>query len=241
MSTTKKHPWVLSAALLMFHLNCSSPTSSVPSEGRIKISIKGVSSTASALFKTSANIVTITSARVVIDEIEFESNIKDSVDFELEEPFVQDLMVDTTLHEITTVQIPFGIYEEMEIEIDKLSNKNGAVFAQYPELQNLSIRVEGYLNSDPTNTFVFTSDLSEEQEREFDPPLIIDEGTPSTNVVLTIDMGMWFVDRNNNHLDPRLENDRRVIESNIKASIKVFEDEDDDGEIDDDDDEEDDD
>ena len=134
---------------------------------------------------------------------------------------------------------PTGIYEEMEIEIDKLDEEDGAVFTQNPELQYLSIRVEGFLHDDTANTFVFTSDLSAEQETEFEPPLVIDETTPSTNVVLTIDMGMWFVDNNNNPVDPRLEDNRSIIESNIKASIKVFEDDDDDGERDEDDDEDD--
>lgn len=236
MSTLEKLTWLLSTALLMLHLSCSSPTSSVPTEGRIKISIKGVTNAASNSLSKSASSVTITSSRVVIEEIEFESSIEDTVDFEFEQPFVQDLVVDSSLHEIGTVQVPFGIYEEMEIEIDELDEKDSTAFVQNPELQNLSIRVEGFLNDDVTNTFVFTSDLSVEQEKEFSPPLIIDETTPSTNVVLTVDMGMWFVDNNNNPVDPRLEDNRSIIENNIKASLKVFEDEDDDGESDDDED-----
>ena len=240
MSAWEKLSWLLSAALFMLHIGCSSPTSS-PTEGRIKISVKGVANTAANSLSKSASVVTITSARVVIEEIEFESSIEDSIDFELEEPFVQDLAVDSSLHEIATVQVPFGIYEEMEIEIGKLDEEDGAVFTQNPELQNLSIRVEGLLNGDPTNPFVFTSDLSAEQKREFEPPLIIDETTPSTNVVLTIDLATWFVDNNNNPLDPTLAENRSLIERNIKASIQVFEDEDDDGEDDDGDGDEDDD
>ena len=240
MSVMEKLSFVVGAILIVLHISCSSsPTSSVATEGRIKISIRGVNGAASNSLSKSMSFVTITSARVVIDEIEFESSTEDSVDFEFEEPFVQDLSIDSTLHEITTVQVPFGIYEEMEIEIDKLDEEDSAAFTQNPELQNLSIRVEGFLNDDTTDTFVFTSDLSAEQEREFEPPLVIDETTPSTNVVLTIDMGMWFVDNNNNPVDPRSEDNRSIIESNIKASIKVFEDDDDDGERDEDDDEDD--
>ena len=36
-----------------------------------------------------------------------------------------------------------------------------------PELQDRSIVVKGYLNGDPNQSFFFTSDLDEEQEREF--------------------------------------------------------------------------
>lgn len=244
MSLFKKRFILSSTILLLLQISCSkNPTSSNPTEGRIKISIKSVSNTASASLGKSTNNATITSVRVVIKEIEFTSNVDDTLDFELDAPFVQDLTVDSNLHEISTVQIPFGIYEEMEIKIDELNEENGSAFTQNPDLQNLSIRAEGFLNGDATNTFVFTSDLSVEQEREFNPPLILDETTPSTNVVLTIDLGMWFVDKNNDPLDPNLEGNRSIIERNIKASIKVFEDDDDNGEEDDndDDDEEDDD
>jgi len=221
---------LLSTTIFLLQIACSkSPTSSVSAEGSIKFSIKSVSNSAANKFNKAVNSVTITSARVVIKEIEFESSVEDSVDFEFEEPFVQDLVVDTSLHEIGTVQVPFGTYKELEIEIDKLKEKDGTAFTQNPELQNLSIRVEGYLNGDPNSTFVFTSDLEAEQEREFSPPLVIDENSPSTNVVLTINMGMWFVDSNNNPLDPTLSENRSRIEKNIKNSLKVFKDEDDDG------------
>ena len=242
MSLFKQFFFYLGSALLLLQIGCSSnPTSSVQTEGGIKFSIKAINNASSNSLSKPADMVTITSARIVIDEIEFESSTKDSVDFEFEDPFVQDLMIDTTLQRITTVQVPFGTYEEMEIEIDDLNPRDSTAFAQNPELQNLSIRVEGYLNGDSTNTFIFTSALSEEQEREFDPPLVIDENTPSTNIVLTIDTGMWFVDNNNNPIDPTIENNRKLIERNIKASLKVFEDDDDDGEDDDDDDDDDDD
>jgi hypothetical protein len=236
MSLLEKLSFFSGVILLMLHISCSSPTSSVPTDGRVKISIKSVGSSASNSLSKLASSVTITNAQVVIEEIEFESDTADTLDFEFETPFVQDLALDTSLHVITTVQVPFGTYEEMEIEIAKLDEEDGAAFTQNPELQNLSIRAEGFLDGDPAKTFVFTSDISVTQEREFEPPLVIDETTPSTNVVLTIDLGTWFVDENNNPLDPTLENNRRTIENNIKASIKVFEDEDDDGEADEDDD-----
>lgn len=237
MRSLEKLSLLLSIALFLLQISCSSsPTSSIPTEGHIKFSVKSVTNPTSNSLSKSVNSVTITSARVVIKEIEFESSIEDSVDFEFEEPFVQDLVIDSTSHEIGIVQVPFGIYEEMEIEIDELDEEDGTTFLQNPELQNLSIRVEGFLDGDPNNTFVFTSDLSEEQEREFNPPLVIDETTPSTNVVLIIDMGMWFVDNTNSPLNPTLENHKSIIENNIKASLKVFEDDDDDGEEDEDDD-----
>ena len=235
MNSFRKYFLFLSTILLTLYLGCSSPTSSVKGEGQISIVIKSITNTCIYPLNKPVASVTITSARIVIEEIEFESSVEGRFDFELEEPFVQDLAVDTSSHEIATVQVPFGVYEEMEIEIDKLDATDAPTFVQNPQLQNLSIRVEGFLDGDAANTFVFTSDLSEEQEREFNPPLVIDETTPSTSVVLTLDMGMWFVDNNNNTIDPRLESNRSLIESNIKASLGVFEDDDDDEDDSDDD------
>jgi len=221
--------------LFVTQMGCSSnPISSVPTSGTVKISIKSVSTASSnnALGKTAA-AVTITSARVIIDEIELESIFDDTLDFEFEQPFVQDLMAGSSnIYEIGTFQVPFGSYKEMEIEVDDLKAEDGAVYTQNPELQDLSIRVEGYLNGDTNNTFVFTSDLDEEQEREFNPLLIVDENSPSTSIVLTIDMDTWFMDGNGTPLDPGSPSNESIIENNIKNSIDVFEDEDDDGEKD---------
>lgn len=182
----------------------------------------------------------ITSARVVIEKIKLESIFEDSLDFRLRQPFVQDLNALDTVHVIENVPVPFGTYKEMEIEIDDLEQEDGQVYFDNPELQGLSIRVTGYVHGDTTQPFVFTSDLSGEQEREFNPPLVLDENTPSTNVVLMIDMARWFVDASGNPVDPRDASNRELIENNIKASIDVYEDEDDDGERDDHDGEDDD-
>ena len=223
------------AILLVFHLSCGdSPTSSVPTEGSIKVSIKSVTNGApvQVLSKTSGN-VTITSARVVIERIRFDSSVNDTLDFRFRDPFVQDLIAGSDLFEIGTVQVPFGSYKKSKIKIDDLGPEDGAVYTQNPDLQDRSVRIEGFMNGDQNQTFVFTSDLDKDQEREFEPPLLLDENSPSTSVVLTINMDLWFVDENDNALNPSLENNKSAIENNIKNSIDVFEDKDDDGQRDD--------
>jgi len=223
-----------STVLLLVQVSCSnSPTSPVPTHGLIKISIKSVANTNSNSLNKSASFVTLTSVRVVIEEVEFENSLGDSLDFELEEPFVRDLLVGSNIQEIETIQVPFGSYKEMEIEIDELGPDDGAVYSENPQLQDISIYVEGFLSGDPAQTFVFTTDLEEEQEEEFDPPLVLDENSLSTNVVLTINMDLWFIDENDNFLDPRSPANKSKIEGNIKNSIDAFEDDDDDGEKDD--------
>lgn len=239
MRSFRRIALILGLMFFVSQISCSdSPSSSTPTAGTIKISIKAVNNgTPSSLSKfmgQSFGPVTITSARVVIDEVEFESSLGDTLDFEFNQPFVQDLIVGSDAHVIDTIEVPFGTYKESEIEIDDLDPEDGEVYLQNPDLQDKSILVEGFLNDNPNDTFVFTSDLSEEQEQEFEPPLVLDENSPSTNIVLTLNMDMWFVDGNGNPLDPRLPDNKSIIENNIKDSIEVFEDKDDDGEEDDD-------
>lgn len=236
-SLSKRVGLFFSAVLLLVQMSCSnSPTSSEPTGGLIKISIKSVGNTSSNSLNKSASFVTLTSVRVVIEEIEFENSLEDSLDFELEEPFVRDLLIGSTIQEIETIQVPFGSYKEMEIEIDELGPDDGAVYSENPQLQDISIYAAGFVTGNSDQTFIFTTDLEAEQEQEFDPPLVLDENSLSTNVVLTINMDLWFVDENGSFLDPRSLANKSKIEGNIKNSIDAFEDEDDDGEKDDNDD-----
>lgn len=225
----------LLAAFLVSHLSCIGSNSFSPSadsSGNLKISIK--SSGLNRLSKSAA-IITITRAQIVIHEIELETDVRDSMDFEFEQPFVQDLTIDTTVQQITTVDVPPGTYDEMEIDIAALTARDSVVYAQNPDLQDLSIRIEGTVHSDSLTAFVFTSDLNVEQETEFNPPLVLTDSV-ATNVVINVDMNLWFADGNGGMLDPRDPANQRRIEKNIKNSFRVFEDRDDDGEDDTDDD-----
>lgn len=223
--------------LFVTQMGCSSnPISSVPTSGTIKISIKSISSgantSASKVVGKTAALATITSARVVIDRIRFDSSVDDTLDFRFQEPFIQDLMAGSNLYEIGTAQVPFGSYKKSRIKIDDLDSEDGTVYTQNPDLQNRSIFISGFLNNDPNLAFEFTSDLNEEQEREFNPPLTLDENSPSTSIVLTIDIDAWFMDGNGTPLDPSSPSNKSIIEDNIKNSIDVFEDKNDDGEKD---------
>ena len=237
MVSMKKFSLVLCALAVTVILGCSNsngPLAPTTNGGSVKISLKLNNTTAPAAAMMAAGTVpTITSAQVVIKKIEFKSTGGDSMDFELKQPFVQDLLTMDTLQVIQNVSIPFGSYKGSEIKIDVLKSQDGSAFSQNPELQGKSILVKGYLNGDPAQTFTFTSSQDVEQEVDFASPLIIDENSPSTNVVLSINMNTWLVDSNGNPLDPTNPQDRSKIEENIKRSFKVFEDKDDNGKDDD--------
>jgi len=185
--------------------------------------------------------VTITSAKIVIGKIEFETSRRDSMDFKSRTPLVVTLDLTGKPTPIGAVSIPLGTYSEMEFEIRRLWPNDGQVYLDNTDLQNRSIAVRGYVNGDTSAAFFFTSALEEEQETEFSPPLVVDANSPQTNVMLTLDTTMWFSNGAGNYLDPRLSQNQYAIEKNITASIQAFEDDDGDGEEDDDDDDSDDD
>jgi len=181
-----------------------------------------------------AQQVTITAAKVVLDEIEIESTNRDSLDFKSDSAMVVNLNLTGAMTEVGTVALPFGTYDELEFEIHKLEPQDGAVYAANPDLQNRSIYVRGYVDGDTNAVFVFMGAIEVEQEQKFSPPLVINENSPTTNIVLAIDTSVWFSDGAGGYLDPRVSQNRDAIARNIKASINTFEDEDDDGEEDDD-------
>lgn len=227
-SVSKPSVYFLSViSFLMFQMSCSSnPASSDATTGTVKISVK---SSGSPLNKSSS-VISITSARVVIEKIRFDSVINDTLDFRFPQPFVQDLLSTTQLQQIETVQVPFGTYKKSRIEIHELQPEDGLVYSQNPDLQDRSILIQGTFDGVP---FAFTSDFSEEQEREFQPPLVLDENFPSTNIVLFLNLNDWFVDESGNILNPLSSNNKSEIEKSIKDSIEIFEDDDDNGEPDD--------
>jgi len=57
---------------------------------------------------------------------------------------------------------------------------------------------------------------------------VLDETNPATKIILTIDLSSWFLDGSNQLLDPRIPQNRSLIEANIESSFEVSEDDDDD-------------
>lgn len=217
-----------------FSLGCDdNPTAARDDTGTVKLVLKTTGSAATkGLAKATESRVTLTRAVVVIKRIRFESSIHDTLDFRLRRPIIQNLATGSDIHQVDTVRVPFGRYKKSKIKIDELDAEDGAVFFEHPELQELSIRVEGFVDGDSKQSFVFLSDEEEEQEREFEPLLVLDENSPSTTVVLVLRTDTWFMDEDGGFLDPRGPENHDDIEENIEESIEVFEDRDDDGERD---------
>jgi hypothetical protein len=134
----------------------------------------------------------------------------------------------TLIRDFTAGDVAAGTYKEIKFEIHKVEDADVPKDPSDPShavlnaMRGLSVVVHG-LDAAGTE-FFFKSALDEEQERE--GTFTID-GT--NNITLNIDPINWFIDGNGATLAPGDAANKSKIESNIKASIDVYEDDDHDG------------
>lgn len=186
--------------------------------------------------------LTLTSVELVLREIELEHVDDESCDSTFEgpddnceefeaDPRVLPLPMDGTTEAVVSISdVPAGLYDELEIEVHKVSTdpEDEGILASRPDLADVSIRVEGDVDGTP---FVFTTGVEEEFEFVLSPP--IDPSAGPVNVTLSVDVESWFRAFDNRILDPSDEANRSEIENNIQQSFEAFEDADGDGAHDD--------
>lgn len=200
----------------------------------------GTATTSETLqLEAGTNTLVVNSAQVVVQEIEFErdeasgscalsANDDACESFEVG-PRLLNLPLSGAVALEVTQEIPEGEYDEIEIDIHRLtdSGEDQAIAAQVPELAGASILVTGTFDG---AAFTFTTDIDQELELEFDPPLNVD-GT--SGVTLSFDLAAWFTDSSGNLVDPRTAlaggANESLVEGNIRQSIVSFEDDDQDG------------
>ena len=146
-------------------------------------------------------------------------------------PLLLEPALDGSVEHVASIEIPEGFYKELEFDIHKVGGEEDIDFVNaHPAFDGISIRVEGTFND---VSFVFTQDLDEEQEIEFDSPIEISADTGVTNITLHLDLSTWFVTNTGVLVDPAMANDggayEGLVEENIKNSNDVFEDDDHDG------------
>lgn len=190
-----------------------------------------------ALQKTSSsNHVTLTSVKMLVEELELESVTDDSTDFEIENQVV-NLPLDGSSYELSTQNIAPGLYDEFELEMEGLDDDDAAIDdPDFNDGSETSMVIRGTFNGED---FTFKTDEDFEIEFEFNPPIEIDETTNSVEINLMVNVDTWFVDSSGNELDPTDPNNREQIEENIENSFEAdddVDDEDDDNDDDDDDD-----
>jgi hypothetical protein len=195
------------------------------------------------LVDSQGNTLTIDSAHIVLREIELKR--VDVVDCDVvaeaegcEEfetgPILVALDPNGDTRQQVTIPVPPGSYDEIEFEIHKVSSdgpEDADFRATHSDMVDKSIRVWASYNGGPQVTYV--TDLDVEQEFDLADPLVVVDGTSSTNVTIRVDLSKWFVDGSGDFVDPATGNkggeNESLIKENIKQSIEAFEDKDRDG------------
>lgn len=144
-------------------------------------------------------------------------------------PFLVDLPLNGGASHEFTVTVDTGTYTEAKFQIHKPEGADDSAFiVAHPEYAGVSIRVVGTYNGTP---FVYTTGVTDVQTVEFDPPLVVSEG--STSLTLMVDLSGWFRTDAGVLVDPNTALGDGVnvtlVHQNIIHSFHGFEDENHDG------------
>jgi hypothetical protein len=200
-------------------------------------------------FSDGVNTLTIDSVLIVLREIELERVEVTDCDVEPEpdgcekfetDPVLISLPLDGTTNNasIDIDMIAPGMYDEVEFDIHEVTgnNEDAAFLTDYPYMDGKSIVVGGtYDDGTGPVSFVYESDLNEEQELPINPILNIGDAADantSTNVTIKVNVSTWFLD-GTTLFNPSTANvggaNENLAETNIRDSFKAFEDKDRDG------------
>jgi len=190
----------------------------------------------------SSNTLVINRVQLVVREIELKrtetsTSCDDSGHDACEELELGPILLDLPLggggvaHSFT-VPVAAGSYDEVEFEIHPASHDDtpDQAFVQaHPDLAGVSVQVDGTFNG---ASFSYTSDLSAEEEIELSPALTLAE-SGTADLTLMVDLDRWFRDGAGLLIDPATANvglvNETLVESNIRATLHAFEDENHDG------------
>ena len=154
-------------------------------------------------------------------------------------PSIVNLPVNGTVVSALDISIPPGTYSALEAKIRPLRNDSdhgqgsSAFLTAHPELNGVSVVVEGTFNGTP---FTYKGAARSELERRFDPPLVIDASP--LNITVNVDLASWFRSQSGGLIDPSTANaggaNAATVADNIKRSFRAFRDDDHNGQDDDD-------
>jgi len=184
-----------------------------------------------------ADSLTITRARLVLKDIKFKSNV-DSMNYKAG-PVIVELNLTTAAQTLDVKEVPFGTYNRIEFdvhrtqpsEISGMSTADQAAFADFLAGEVYSIIIEGtvYRTGQSDTAYVYRSKVDDQQKYDLVPELTISEQALDANVTLLISSGSWFKDTSGLLVDPTDPNNEGIIDENLKASIRVFKDNNKDG------------
>lgn len=154
-------------------------------------------------------------------------------------PSIIDLPLTPGDTQAFTVSVDTGTFGQMHLQIHVLESNpaDQALLAQHPEFAGISVRAKGSFKSGDADAtdFVYTNDLTANQEIGFSSPLTIGTAGP-VQLTLLVDVHSWFLDGSGNLIDPASaapgQPNEGVVTHNIRSSFHAFEDENHNGEDD---------
>jgi hypothetical protein len=248
LETTMPRPILLSVAALATTVLAACDAGGPSSSAQVSFSsatqpaASSSSSSGSETFTDgSSNTLVISRVQLVLREIELKgtettTSCGDAGHDGCEElelgPVLLDLPLGGGVAHSFTVPLAAGSYDEVEFKIHPASDDDApdrAFVQAHPDLSGVSVQVDGTFNG---ASFSYTSDLSAEEEIELSPPLVVAESA-TADLTLMVNLDQWFRDGAGLLIDPATANvglaNETLVESNIRATLHAFEDENHDG------------
>jgi hypothetical protein len=142
------------------------------------------------------------------------------------EPLLIDMPVDGGLHTQVPIPSAVGLYSKLEAKLAAAGSGTsaGAAFLEaYPDLDGYSLRVEGSFNGVP---FTYRMAVKADIDMKFSPAFVVNAG--AKNATIGVDVSRWFISMHGYVIDPSKATpgtpSATIIENNIRASFRAFED-----------------
>ena len=214
------------AAFIFYYNGCSDDSVTTPTnQDNLEMSYTSTSDTTDNI-----GILILDTVKVLINNIKLKiASSSDTTDFK-PGPYVLYLNFNTGVNFIGSGYIPVGTYDKVQFDIHKLGSTEPAPDPEFRDTNGVtySVIAKGTYNN---VGFIFKTDKGAKQKLNFPNALIVTE--TRTNITLQVRPYIWFIDSNNEYMDPSNPANRNEIESNmidnIKASFKAFKDDNKDG------------
>ncbi|TVQ74059.1 MAG: hypothetical protein EA363_02315, partial [Balneolaceae bacterium] len=199
---------------------CDLVESNTNDEPEVQIEMKVITNS-SVLAKSSDMVLEedellITEIKMFIEEMELDGT-RGTKDFEVEN-FIIDLPLDGSPLILTKGELPPGLYDELELEIEKPDDDVQVSDRDFrDETGSYSLVVKGTYQGED---FMFRSREDFEIEIDLFPPLVIEDSGTSV-LVVTVDVSEWFKGRDGETLDPNDFRNTEHINDNIERSFEA--------------------
>jgi hypothetical protein len=149
-------------------------------------------------------------------------------------PILFELPLEEGAEGVLDALAPVGSYTGLKFQLHRPTdaNEDADFVAEYPDYDDISIRVVGTYNGTP---FVFASDLTEVETVPFAGPVEV-ETEGALPLTLLVQVADWFASPDGGLVNPEDANDggpfESLVEQQIRESFRAFHDGDSDGSAD---------